>query len=156
EREPTPHIYVPFDQTPFQTMSLVARTDRDPAALASSLRAAVWSVDKDVSVDDVRPLEAYIGDAVARPRFAVLLLGAFAAVALGLAVAGLFGVVSYSVGRRTHEIGVRMALGARPSDALRLVLGEGLALVAAGGAAGLVAAAAASRLLSAVLFEVSP
>ncbi len=156
EKDAAPSIYVPFEQMPFQTMTIVVRADADPGLLGPSVRREIRELDADQPVNDVRTLDRYVSDAVARPRFAVLLLGGFAVAALVLAAVGLSGVVAYSVARRTHEIGVRMALGARPGDALRLVLGQGMRLAAIGTAIGLVAAYAATRLLSAILFQVSP
>jgi putative ABC transport system permease protein len=125
-----------------------------PAAAAGAVRAAIRAVDPDLPVSKVRTMEALLDGSSANSRATALLLGTFAAMALGLAAIGIYGVISHSVGRRTHELGIRMALGAGRGDLLRLVLGEGLRLAAAGLAIGLAGAFAATRLLSALLFEV--
>ncbi len=156
ERDPTPHIYVPFDQMPFSTMTLVVRGSGEPADLVPSVRRVVARMDADQALTDVRSLDAFVDDALVAPRFAVALLGCFAMVALALGCVGLFGVVANSVAGRTREIGVRMALGARPEDAVRLVLGEGLRVVAVGIVGGLAMSFGVTRLLRSLLFEVSP
>ena len=136
--------------------SLVVRTSGDPLALTSAVRAAVQSVDKDQPVSNVASMEQILSSSVGEPRFRTLLLTVFAALALALAGVGIYGVMSYTVARRTHEIGIRMALGARPGDTIKLVVGQGLTLAITGVAVGLVGAFALTRLLSSLLFEVSP
>ncbi len=135
--------------------TLVVRSAGDPAALAPSLSRILVGLDKAVAPSDVQLMATRVSRSFALQQFTTLLLGIFAAAALFLGMVGLYGVISYSVSQRTHEIGVRMALGARRLDVARLVLGEGLKLVLFGVAAGLTAAFALTRLLSSLLFEVS-
>ncbi|HJQ32684.1 MAG TPA: ABC transporter permease [Pyrinomonadaceae bacterium] len=149
-----PEMFFPHLQTPSRQMTLVVRTSGDPVALAGPLRERVRELDRDQPVGNVKTMEAWVAESVASRRFSVLLLGVFAAVAAGLAALGLYGVVSYSVAQRTHEIGLRVALGARPRDVLRLVIRQGMALTLLGTAAGLLAALALTRLMSSLLFGV--
>jgi putative ABC transport system permease protein len=152
-----PAYYVPYTQTSVGEVSLITRARKgvDPAALAPGLRAAVREVDTDQPLADVRPMTALMSDSVSRQRFQMLLLGVFAAAALVLASVGLFGVMSYMVTQRTHEIGVRMALGARAADVLRLIIGRGMLLTLLGVAVGLAGAFALTRLMSDLLYGVS-
>jgi putative ABC transport system permease protein len=119
-------------------------------------RAELLALDKDVPVASVATLEQAISDSLRRPRFLLALLGAFAAMAALLATIGLFGVLSYAVGQRLPELGLRLAIGARPADLLKLVLGDGVRLAGIGLGAGLVGALLLSRFLTTLLFEVSP
>ncbi|HEU4765775.1 MAG TPA: ABC transporter permease, partial [Pyrinomonadaceae bacterium] len=127
---------------------LVLRTKGDPASVAGAVRQAVWSVDKDQPVSDVRTMDQVFAAAISKERFQALLLGLFAALALVLACVGLYGVISYSVAQRTHEIGVRMALGAQPVDVLKLVIRQGMFLTIAGLVVGIAAGSVATRVLS--------
>jgi predicted permease len=140
----------------FGTSQLVVRTAGDPARLAGAVRAALLAADPRVVVGRVEPLGAVVAASVAERRVTARLLAAFAAVAVVLAVVGLYGVISFGTARRRREFGVRTALGARPVDVRRLVLGEGLGLAAWGIAAGLVAAVPAGLLLRGLLFGVGP
>jgi len=153
-----PMVYTPVFQVESgatRSAVFVVRTRRgDPAALTASVRAALWAVDRDVPVFDVRAMSAIVARSLATRSFAVTLLGSFAAVALLLAVIGLYGVLSYAVTQRTSELGVRFALGATPGRVVRMVLGDGLRLVAAGAAVGLAAGAVAARLMSGLLFGI--
>ena len=156
DTEPIPEYYVPYQQAPVGTMSLVvrARTD-DPASLAAPLRAVVQGLDKDLPLYQGRPMEQLVAASVARQRFSMTLLAAFAGLALALAAVGIFSVMSFLVALRTHEIGIRMALGAQPRDILRLITGEGMKLALAGVIVGLIASLALTRLMRSLLFGVS-
>jgi putative ABC transport system permease protein len=137
-------------------MTLVVRAEGDAAMLTSRLRAAVASVDASVPLKAIRPLGELVSNSAARARFTMLLLATFAAVALTLGTVGVYGVVAYAVTRRTREIGVRMALGARASDVLAMVLREGGTLTGIGVALGVAGALATSRVLAGFLFGVTP
>jgi putative ABC transport system permease protein len=151
-------VYVPYGQIYVADMSVVVRTSSPAAAeaLEASLKDVVGSISAEVPVFGVRDLDRLLGFAVAQPRFNAFLLGVFAAVALVLTAVGLYGVMAYAVERRTHEIGIRMALGADRPAVLRMVVGRGLFLASAGLAIGLVGALAATRLMTGLLFEIQP
>jgi putative ABC transport system permease protein len=148
-------IYFPLAQNPSRTMYLAISTATDPAALINPVRNAVLAMDKDMPVYEVKTMGQLVSKSVANPRLNVVLMSIFAAVALILSAVGIYGVMSYSVTQRTHEIGIRMALGATPSDVLRLVVGQGLALTGAGVGIGLASAFFLTRLMSTLLFGVS-
>jgi putative ABC transport system permease protein len=150
-----PEMYVPYLQQPARDMTLVVRSTLDPGVVAEAVAREVRALDKDQPVSNVRTMSQLLGESVAAQRFNLELLGAFAVLALVLAAVGLFGVVSYGVGQRTHEIGVRMALGAQARDVLRLVVGQGMGLVLLGLVLGLGASWGLTRFLSSLLFEVS-
>ena len=154
ERDPAPVIYL--SSMPFNPMILVIRTATDPASHVAAVRAAVRSVDPRVPISNVRTADEILATSVGPRRFTMFLLGSFAAVALILACVGLFGVMSYLVSQRTHDIGVRLALGAVPGDIFRHVIGRGMALAGSGAAIGLAAAFWLSRSLEALLFQVRP
>jgi len=148
--------YVPVAQRPSTGGYLVVRSSLKPAALAPALRAAIRSVDADVPLFDVRPLEDVVAEDTAPRRLSVLLISSFAGLALLLAAVGIYGVISCGVTQREHEIGVRMAVGAQRSDILRLVVGQGARVAGIGLVAGLLASVGMARALSGLLFQVSP
>jgi putative ABC transport system permease protein len=153
--EPTPEAYTSYLQDPFAAMSYVVRSQLELESLVPAVREAVRQVDKAQPVAEIREMQQIVSEAAAQPRFNSLLLGIFASVALLLATAGIYGVMSYSVAQRTHEIGIRMALGAQKSDVLRLVVGGGLKLVLIGIVIGLAASFILTRVMSSLLFGVS-
>jgi putative ABC transport system permease protein len=156
DSEPRPEYFVPHSQSPFGSMTLVVRTDSDPLGVLPSLKEAVWALDKEQPFYTVATMDQLISASLAGRRFSLLLLGAFSVIALLLAGVGIYGLVSFSTSQRTHEIGIRIALGARARDVLKLVLREGLALTLAGVAVGLVGSFALTRLLKTQLFGVTP
>jgi putative ABC transport system permease protein len=150
-----PAIYQPVAQAPSWGMSLIIKSDlANPLALTPTVRNEVKKLDPELPVADVRTLEDRIALSMAQPRFRTMLIALFAILALLLACVGVYGVISYSVTQRTHEIGVRMALGAQHTDVLRMVIKQGLRLAIAGIALGMVASFALTRLMSSLLFEV--
>jgi putative ABC transport system permease protein len=149
-------IFMPAWQQSFQGMSLVVRTASDPKAFVDTIRREVLAVDPEQPIYDASAVVDAISRSVFLPRISMALLGAFAVSALLLAVVGIYGVVSYTVTQRTRELGVRMALGARSADTLRLVLGNSMLLVAGGTACGLVASVAFTRAIGGLLYDVSP
>jgi putative ABC transport system permease protein len=151
-----PESYIPFAQLPFSSMTIVARAASDPYGLAKPIADAVRSVDKAVPAYRAQTVEEYLDGTIAIPRFNTLLLGVFAGLALVLTAVGLYGVISYSVAQRTHEIGIRMALGGQAGDMLRLVVGQGLRLALAGVGLGIVAALFFTRFTSSLLFGITP
>jgi len=154
--DPKPQMYLPYRQFGFfDAQDLVVKTDIDSASLAATVRRAVWEIDKDQPVSDIRTMENIMADSIARQRFSMLLLAIFAGVALVLAGVGIYGVMSYSVAQRTHEIGIRMALGAQTGAVLKLAIGYGMKLVLVGLLIGLIAAFALTRVMSTLLFGVT-
>jgi len=156
--EASPEFYLSYLQDPvdWPYRTLVVRTAADPLKLTDLVKQAVWSVNKDQPVSNIRTMEQVLARSVAQPRDFMLLIGAFAALALGLAAVGIYGVVSYSVSQRTHEVGVRLALGAERLDVLRLVVGQGMALTGIGLGIGVGGALALTRFLSSFLYGVRP
>ncbi len=148
-------MYVPYLQRPWLTTDLVIRAKGDATSLIVPVQRAVREVDRDLPAANIRTMEQLFAESVAQPRFYTALLGLFAAIALLLAVIGIFGVISYAVTQRTHEIGVRIALGARKRDVLRLVVGQGMTLVGLGILLGLGTAFAVTRFLLSLLYGVS-
>ncbi|HEU0180066.1 MAG TPA: ABC transporter permease [Blastocatellia bacterium] len=153
EGKPAPEMYLPFAQRPARSMALMIRTTNKPEGVAAAVRRNVLALDRNQLAYGLRTFEGVMSEAVATPRFRASLLGVFAAVALILAMVGVYGVMSYAVTQRTREIGIRMALGAEPRDALKMVLRQGAKLAAAGVAIGSVAAAALTWLIEGLLFD---
>jgi len=155
DRPVRPETFLPQSQNPSATLTIVARTAVDPVTLSNTLRGEVWAIDNDQSVYDLKSMDQTLSEMSSQRRFNMLLLGVFAALALTLAAVGIYGVMSYSVAQRTHEIGVRMALGARGTDVLGMIVRRGMVLAIAGIGAGLIGAVALTRLLSSLLYGVS-
>jgi predicted permease len=151
-----PQVYDAFAQQPRRSFSLIVRALGDPTPLASAMRQAVQAVDPRQPLSNVRTLDSLIARSITRDRFAAWLLSAFAGLAASLAAIGIYGLIAYSVARRTSEIGLRMALGADRRGILRLVLGESLRLVGVGLVVGIVAALAVTRVLATLLYEIQP
>ncbi|HEX4488572.1 MAG TPA: ABC transporter permease [Terriglobales bacterium] len=158
-------LYIPYLQDrsymtdpggPFSYVTLVMRTSGEPAAVAPVVRKIVAGMDANAPISEVQTMEQVVSEATAEPRFYVLLLGAFASVALVLAAVGIYGVMSYSVSRRTQEMGIRIALGARTADVIKLVVGQGASLALLGVGVGLVVAFSVTRLMARLLYGIAP
>ncbi len=152
----TPHTYEPFLQNTGRSLNLAIRASGEPASLASALRAAVWAIDSQLAVAQVRTMDQVISESTTPRRFSLFLLAGFALLALVLSAIGIYGVIAYSVVRRIHEIGIRMALGAQRGDVMRLVITQGLRLLGAGVLIGIAGALALTRLLACFLYGVQP
>jgi predicted permease len=150
-----PMIYWPYPQFPSIFNNLVIRTAGEPLSVVAAVKSQIWSVDRDQPLSRIQTMEDVISGSVAPRRFNMQLLGIFAALALALAAVGIYGVISYSVAQRTHEIGIHLALGARPTDVRRFVVRQGMRLVLIGGLIGLACALALTRLMTSLLFGVS-
>jgi len=148
-------IYIPFAQRPWANINLIVRTAGDPHAFVSAVRARVLSIDADQPVTAVQTMEELLETGAAQSRFTASLLGALSGTALLLAVVGIYSVIAYSVAERTHEMGIRIALGAEPADILRLVLRQGLLLAVSGIVIGVAASFALTRLMASLLYHVS-
>lgn len=138
------------------SLTLVVRATGDAGSLASAVERAVWALDKNVTVSEVQTMQQVVTEATAQPRFYVVLLGVFATVALTLTGAGIYGVINYSVSCRTHEIGIRMALGAQRNEVLRLVIAQGMMPALSGAAIGIAGCFALTRMMSSLLYGVGP
>ncbi len=150
-----PEFYLSALQDSFPNMYLVVRTSVEPTSIAGAIRQAAAEVDKSAAVSDIKTMDHIVSEAVTQPRFNLVLLGLFSGIALLLSAAGIYGVTAYSVAQRTHEFGIRMALGAQVGDVLRMIIGQGMLLISVGIAVGLVASFALTRLLRSLLFGVS-
>ena len=156
ESQEVPHIYLSDFQSPSYSSVIYARTAGDPGKIGDAIRREVQSVDPDVPVYAVRTMEEVVARSMAERRFALEILAFFAVIALLLASIGIYGVMAYTFSQRTHEIGIRVALGAQRSHILRMALGEGMVLVALGLAAGLFGALLLTQFLRSMLFAVKP
>ena len=155
-KETKPHTYEPFAQAPNQFMTLIVRSTSAPASLVPAIRSQVLALDNELPLQRVTTLDRVIANSIRQQRFTSLVLSVFAGVALLLAAAGLYGVISYSVAQRTHELGIRVALGAQVKDVMQLVLRQGMTFVIAGEVIGIAGAFALTRLLGRLLFGVTP
>jgi len=153
--EPSPGIYIPFTQESMPWQTLVVRTKNDPLSLVAPIRHEVAALDPQQPVARIATLDELMESSTAQPRFRTYLLGGFAGIALVLSAIGIYGVMAYAVSRRTREIGIRMALGARPRDMLRLIFGQSMTLTLLGVAFGLAGAYAVMRVMNSLLFGVS-
>ncbi|MBA3248660.1 MAG: ABC transporter permease [Pyrinomonadaceae bacterium] len=148
--------YMPYLQSPEEEMTLVTRsTTSVPSGLVAAVRNVIGEIDKDQPISDIKPMSQLLAEAVAPQRFNMLLLGIFAFVALALASVGIFGVMNYTVTQRTHEIGIRLALGAQTTDVLRLIVTQGMMLALIGVGIGLAGSFATTRLMRSLLYGVS-
>jgi putative ABC transport system permease protein len=151
---PEPEIFVPYLQMPYADMAVVIRTTEDPLRLVRTLRSRVGSFDKSLPIYDVTTMEQLLAEQMASRKFNMALMGLFAFLAVALAAVGIYGVMTYSVTQRTHEIGIRMALGAEQLDVMRLVLRQGITLAAVGIGIGVAGALVLTRFLSSLLYGV--
>jgi predicted permease len=156
DAEPAPQVYLPEQQMSYPALAIVVKTDGDPMAALPVLKRETAALDPRLALSRAQTVEHVFSDSLARRRFSMALIAIFAGSAVVLAMVGLYGVIALSVSQRRREIGVRMALGARPSDVLRLVLNDGLRITAIGVAIGLLGAVAVSRVLATLLYDVSP
>jgi len=154
--EMTSEVYLPFAQLPAPIICFAIRTSANPSTVAKEAERAVWDVDKGQAVGFVMSMSQLASESVAPQRVVMLLLAVFGAMAVLMATVGIYGVIANSVAQRTREIGIRMSLGARPEDVLRLVLGQGLALVMIGLMIGLGGVLTLTRFLSSVLYGIRP
>lgn len=150
----TAQMYEPYLQASFSFINIVLRTTNDPLGLSGAVRSQVLAVDPEQPVSSIMDLDRVVADSVARSRFSVVLLAVFSAIALVLSAVGIYGVMAYAVTQRTHEMGIRLALGAQPTDVMKLVVLHGMAINSVGLGIGLAAAFALTRLLSSLLFGV--
>jgi predicted permease len=155
EKEPPITVYYPFEQTIARSMFLVIRTTSDPVQMTGAITREIQALDPEMPVFDVNTMDHRLYDAMARRRFSTFLLGVFAVIALILAAIGIYGVMAYSVNQRTHELGIRLALGAQPGNILQLVIKQALILISLGIVIGLTGAFALTRVMSSLLYGVS-
>ena len=158
DADPDMQMYVPHKQWPFPDglMVFVIRAASTPAAISYAARQAIHSIDATQPISRIMLLQRYVGLSVQGRRFALILIGAFGAIALALSVVGIYGVTAYSVAQRTREIGIRIALGARRGELLGLLVRQGMLLVTCGVTAGVIASVALTRFLATMLFDVQP
>jgi putative ABC transport system permease protein len=149
-------LFLPHLQEPYGSMTYVVRTAGNPSALTQAIKNSVWEVNRDQPFASIATLDQLVSRSLAERRFSLLMLGTFAVIAMTLAAVGVYGLVSFSVGQRTHEFGVRLALGAQARDIVKMVVGEGMLVAVLGVAIGLAGSFALTRFLAALLFSVSP
>jgi predicted permease len=154
DQEASVQYYLPHRQSPTENVILSVRTDAEPESMTTAVRGVIQSADKELPVYSVGTMEQLMADSTSQRRFATILLGIFALVALILAAVGLFGVMSYTVAQRTHEIGIRVALGAQTLDVVKLIIRQGMTLVLTGAVIGLMAAFGLTRLMKSLLFGI--
>jgi ABC-type antimicrobial peptide transport system permease subunit len=150
------HVYLSYNQSPYGRLTLFLRTAGDPNSAIPSVRRAMTEIAPGTPLYQIRTMEDRMTDAMSYERFSTMLLALFAAVALALATMGTYGVISFAVAQRTREIGIRVALGATRRDVVRLILGQGLTLVAVGATIGVIGAFMSTRVLQSLLFAVEP
>ncbi len=155
DKEPRPEFFRPYTQSPSGSIIFVVRTSADPLTLVPTLKARIWEVNPTQPFYSIATLDSLISDSLKARRFSLILLGSFAVLALALAMVGIYGVMSFTTAQRTHEIGIRMALGAQAGSVLKLVVGQGMKLTLIGVAVGLLASLALTRLMKSLLFGVS-
>ncbi len=151
-----PEVYFPYLQVASPKMGIVVRTTSNPLSVAAAVKSQIQAIDKDLPIDNAKTMEQLLAESISGRRFNMLLLSVFAAVALVLAIVGIYGVMSYTVTQRTHESGIRVAVGAQPRDVFRMVIGQGMMLAILGVAFGLVGAFCLTRLMTTMLFGVEP
>ena len=151
-----PQVFQPFAQSPSTDITVLLRTASDPRRVVSALRSQVLAIDKELPLSDVATMDDLLAGETAGQRFEAAAVGLFAALALILAGVGIYGVISYMVSQRTHEIGIRMALGAQQGDMLRMVIRDGMFMAGTGMAVGIGGALALTRLLRSLLFQITP
>lgn len=156
EQPPAPEFYLSYQQAPPPFLGLAVRTKGDPNGWIEEVRRAVWAIDSDQPLYNVVTMEQALSDSISKQRFAMLMLGLFAAMAVILSMVGIYGIMSYSVTQRTHEIGVRVALGAKAHDVLRMIVRQGIVLIVIGITVGLLGSFALTRILAGLLYEVKP
>jgi putative ABC transport system permease protein len=149
-------VYLPLRQDASSEMTLIVKSGTEPAALTSAIRSAIASIDKEQPIFGIATMQQLVKDSVSGRRITLILLGVFGALALVLGAIGIYGVIAYSVAQRTHEIGIRMALGARRGDVLGMVLAQGAKIAGAGVLIGIIASFGLTRLMTNLLFSVSP
>ena len=156
EESVEPEVYVPYSRAAPGRFTAVVRTSVDPVALAPTIRKSLSDIDRTLPVFDIQTLEQVLAESITPRRFNLFLLTVFAAAALGLAVIGVYGVIAYSVAQRTHEIGIRMALGADRRDVVAMVVRQGAGMALAGNVIGVAAATLLTRVMASLLYEVRP
>jgi len=149
-------VYLPFRQSATGEMNLIVKSGMDPAVLTSAIRNAIASIDKEQPIYAVATMQQLVDNSVSTRRITLILLGLFGALALVLGAIGIYGVIAYSVAQRTHEIGIRVALGAERGDVFRMILAQGAKLAGAGVVIGAVASYGVTRWMANLLFSVSP